>query len=183
MWRDLVGKTGSGNLACGFLTAPCPSGPPSIGGPAGARIRFGGTRRRAGSRCHSRFCPGRPRFSGHVSSSIPRIPTPLLLSSEPPLPIGRTPACKVIVGSPMRRNQVGMSAAARRHGFRQLCVNSASTLRQLCVNPSWVPGAGRAAPSTDSFDGSAISREAVRCKGYRGSGNSASTLGQLCGKG
>jgi hypothetical protein len=61
----------------------------------------------------------------------------------------------------------------------QLLVNSAATLWQLCVMG---PGAGRAtgaAPITDSFDRSALRREALRCKGYRGAGNSVSTLGQL----
>ncbi len=44
-------------------------------------------------------------------------------------------------------------------------------------------GAGRTtgvASATDSFDRSAMPREALGCKGYRGVGNSASTLGQLC---
>jgi hypothetical protein len=66
----------------------------------------------------------------------------------------------------------------------RLAGNSPATLRQLLVNSAArVQSAGRAAgatPVTDSYDRSAKPREALRCKGYRGAGNSASTLGQLC---
>ena len=106
---------------------------------------------------------------------------PKLMASQPPLSIGcwRTGQSSTVVAS-MRRNRVDEAAATRRQG----CVNFPATLRQLLVNcAARVPGAGRAtgaAPVTDSFDRSAMRREALRCKGYRGAGNSASTLGQLC---
>ena len=49
-----------------------------------------------------------------------------------------------------------------------------STLRQLTKGSGHGPGGA----VTDSFDWSAMPREALRCKGYWGAVNSASTLGQ-----
>jgi hypothetical protein len=106
-------------------------------------------------------------------------------------------------GGPSRRDAVVVAAAFDRsltHGGRaersqRRCAESEliwplrladevpATLRQLLVNSAArVPGAGRvagAAPVRDSFDRSAIRREALGCKGYRDAGNSVSTLGQL----
>ena len=91
------------------------------------------------------------------------------------------------IRSPMGRNQVDMAAAIRRQGFRQLCGNSWSTLRQLCVMGSGRESSDRSSVNHECFRPIGEAARSVAVQGLSGfrqlCGNSWSTLRQLCVKG
>jgi hypothetical protein len=171
--RGFAEESGFGSLTRGFLTSHAQAASRSTVARPAHDIQLGDTRSGPGSRCHTRISrdnlPPLPPYivtdpgdRSHYAAGFPAAALDRSLTHRAGLN----------VRSPMRRHRVEIAATRRRQEFRQLSVNSPSTLRQGFR-------AGRPTSITDAFDRSAMPPKALQCKGCRSAGNSASTLRQL----
>jgi hypothetical protein len=136
--RGPVGESGSGNLACGFLTPRAQAGPPSIGGPAGPGIRLGGT-------CDCPNPVATQRSAGMAPDSPDECPHRSHGSRTPRCYL-RGRRCPPDTGVPGRA-QLPHPGAQKpsRTCRRDTPARVPATLRQLCVNSvATVQGASRA---------------------------------------